>query len=78
MILQARYPHSKRWNTFDKAKTDATGAYVLRYRFTSTFVTTNYRMRAVVPEQNGYPYDGGASRPKKIKVIGRTPHGHHL
>ena len=78
VILQARYPHSKRWNTFDKAKTDATGAYVLRYRFTSTFVTTNYRMRAVVPEQNGYPYDGGASRPKKIKVIGRTPHGHHL
>ena len=78
VILQARYPHSKRWNTFGKAKTDATGRYLLRYRFTSTFVTTKYRMRAVVPEQNGYPYDGGTSRAKKIKVIGRTLHGQHL
>lgn len=78
VILQARYPHTKRWNTFEKAKTDLTGSFLLKYRFTSTFVTTKYGMRAVVPEQNGYPYQGGTSRVKRITVIGRTPHGQHL
>jgi hypothetical protein len=72
VILQARYPHSKRWSTFAKAKTDAHGAYSARYRFTATFVTTRYGMRAVVPEQNGYPYEGGASRVRKIEVVGRA------
>ena len=71
VILEAGYPHSQQWKTFTKAKTDANGRYEARYRFTSTFVTTRYRMRAVVPEQNGYPYRGGASRVKKIKVLGQ-------
>ncbi len=73
VILQAGYPHSKKWKTFAKAKTDGNGQYAARYKFTSTFVTTRYRMRAVVPEQNGYPYKGGASRVKRIKVLGRNP-----
>jgi 5-hydroxyisourate hydrolase-like protein (transthyretin family) len=71
VILQAGYPHSKQWKTFTKAKTDANGDYKARYRFTSTFVTTQYRMRSVVPEQNGYPYRGGASRAKGITVLGQ-------
>jgi 5-hydroxyisourate hydrolase-like protein (transthyretin family) len=71
VILEAGYPHSQQWKTFTKAKTDANGRYEARYRFTSTFVTTRYRMRAVVPEQNGYPYRGGGSRVKKIKVLGQ-------
>jgi hypothetical protein len=73
VILQARYPHSKRWSTFAKAKTGRHGNYVAGYLFTATFTTTEYGMRAVVPEQNGYPYEGGASRVKTIKVIGRRP-----
>jgi len=70
VILQARYPNSKRWSTFEKAKTDAHGRYSARYRFNATFVTTKYGMRAIVPEQNGYPYKGGVSRKRSIKVIG--------
>ena len=73
VILQAGYPHGKRWNTFAKAKTDVNGHYSARYRFTATFVTTRYGMRAVVPKQNGYPYKSGVSRVKTIKVIGRSP-----
>jgi hypothetical protein len=73
VIMQARYPHSSSWNTFAKAKTDARGRYVANYRFTATFVTTEYGMRAVVPKQNGYPYEGGVSRVRKIRVIGGRP-----
>lgn len=74
VILQARYPHTRRWSTFERATTDARGNFLVKYRFTSTFVTTKYRLRAFVPEQSGYPYEGGASRVKKIKVIGRSLH----
>jgi hypothetical protein len=73
VILQAGYAHSKQWKTFAKAKTGADGRYLARYRFTATFSTTTYAMRALVPEQNGYPYQGGASRTKTIKVVGRAP-----
>lgn len=69
VILQARYPNSRQWNTFAKAKTDSHGQYFTRYRFRATFVTTRYRMRALVPAQKGYPYKGGVSRVKRIRVI---------
>jgi len=70
VILQAAYPHSRQWKTFAKARSDGDGRYLARYRFSATFVTTRYRMRAVVPEQNGYPYTGGASRVRRITVAG--------
>lgn len=70
VILQAGYPHSGKWKTFSKARTGPKGDYVAQYRFTSTFQTTAYRMRAVVPKQNGYPYAGGASRARQVKVLG--------
>ena len=73
VILQASYPHSKQWKTFAKAKTDSDGRYLAHYRFSATYETTNYRMRAVVPEQNGYPYKGGASRLRRITVMGHSP-----
>ena len=72
VILQAGYPHSKQWKTFAKARTDSDGRYLTRYRFSATYATTNYRMRAVVPQQNGYPYKGGASRLRRITVIGHA------
>jgi hypothetical protein len=71
VILQASALHSHSWLTFRKARTDALGNFTAHYRFTSTSTTTSYRFRAVVPPQNGYPYEGGKSRARKIKVIGR-------
>jgi hypothetical protein len=71
VVLQARYPgKAQRWKTFQKARTDRFGRYVAGYRFTSTYVTTEYAMRAVVPAQNGYPFKSGHSRPRPITVIG--------
>jgi hypothetical protein len=71
VILQASALHSHSWLTFRKARTDALGNFTAHYRFTSTGTTTRYRFRALVPAQNGYPYEGGTSRTRKIKVIGR-------
>jgi hypothetical protein len=71
VVLQASAIHSKSWLTFRKARTDRHGNYTARYRFTSTNTTTKYRFRALVPPQNGYPYEGGTSLAKEITVIGR-------
>jgi hypothetical protein len=71
VVLQARYPgKNQKWKTFQKARTDQFGRYSALYRFLATFATTEYRMRAVVPAQNGYPFLTGHSRPRPIKVIG--------
>jgi len=71
VVLQARYPGKKqRWKTFQNARTDEFGRYSATYRFLATFVTTEYRMRAVVPAQNGYPFLVGHSRGRPIKVVG--------
>jgi hypothetical protein len=71
VVLQARYPGKKqRWKTFQKARTDQLGHYRATYRFLATFSTTEYRMRAVVPSQNGYPFLAGHSRGRAIKVVG--------
>jgi hypothetical protein len=71
VVLQARYPGKKqRWKTFQNARTDQFGRYSATYRFLATFTTTEYRMRAVVPSQNGYPFLAGHSRGRPIKVVG--------
>jgi protocatechuate 3,4-dioxygenase beta subunit len=72
VVLQARYPgKNQRWKTFQKARTDQEGQYTAPYRFLSTFVTTEYEMRAVAPRQNGYPFLAGQSRVRHIRVTGR-------
>ncbi len=71
VVLQARYPgRNQTWKTFQKARTDQLGDYSATYRFLATFTTTEYRMRAVVPAQNGYPFLTGHSRGRPIKVVG--------
>lgn len=71
VVLQARYPGKKQhWKTFQNARTDQFGRYSATYRFLATFTTTQYRMRAVVPAQNGYPFLAGHSRGRPIKVVG--------
>jgi hypothetical protein len=71
VVLQARYPgKNQRWKMFQKARTDQTGHFSAPYRFLATFTTTEYRMRAVVPAQSGYPFLAGHSRGRPIKVVG--------
>ena len=51
--------------------TGAGGIYRARYRFHATTGRRNYRFRAVVPSQAGYPYEAGKSKVKRITVLGR-------
>lgn len=70
IVLQANVPGSRQWITFRKATTSAKGYFQSAYRFTSTTRTTTYRFRAVVPDQAGYPWVEGNSRPAKVLVRG--------
>jgi hypothetical protein len=74
VVLQAQVPGSHRWITFRKATTGHRGRFRANYHFTSTTRKTEYRFRAVVPRQSGYPWDQGASKPTPVTV---TPAGHH-
>ena len=70
VVLQANAPGSRQWITFRKATTNAQGEFTSAYRFTSTTRPTTYRFRALVPNQSGYPWVEGTSRPVKVRVKG--------
>lgn len=71
VVFQARGPGRRRWHTFRRAETDAYGRFSARYRFRRTTDTTTYRIRAVVPEQAGYPFLQGRSQARRVRVIGK-------
>jgi hypothetical protein len=68
VILQANVKGSKRWITFRKATTGERGGFKADYHFTSTNRPTTYRFRAVVPQQAGYPWAAGHSKPAPVRV----------
>lgn len=70
VVFQAAAVNGKRWYTFRKAETDDNGRFKARYRFRNTTVTTAYRMRVVVADQNGYPYLAGRSAKQRVIVKG--------
>ena len=70
-VIQANAPGSKRWITFRRAVTSASGAFRANYRFSATTHRTRYRFRAVVPAQAGYPWLEGTSRAARVLVLGK-------
>jgi hypothetical protein len=68
VVLQANVVGSKRWITFRKATSAKEGAFEAAYHFRSTTRRTTYRFRAVVPEQAGYPWVQGHSKPIAVLV----------
>jgi hypothetical protein len=68
VILQANVKGSRRWITFRRATSAKRGAFQAGYRFHSTTRKTTYRFRAVVPEQAGYPWMQGHSKPVPVLV----------
>ncbi len=46
------------------------GTYRARYRFHATTGRRTYRFRAVVPKQEGYPYEAGTSKVRRAVVVG--------
>jgi hypothetical protein len=67
--IQVRTGH-RRWLQLREGLTGATGTYRARYRFHATTGRRTYAFRAVVPKQEGYPYEAGRSRVKHMTVIG--------
>jgi hypothetical protein len=68
VVLQASVVGSKRWITFRKATTNPQAVFRAAYHFTSTTRKTTYRFRAVVPDQAGYPWVQGHSKPVRVRV----------
>lgn len=75
VVLQASALHGHRWLTFRKATTGPRGGFRADYRFGKTTQTITYKIRAVVPLQNGYPYAAGQRKPARVKV--QAGHRHH-
>jgi hypothetical protein len=70
VVIQANAPGSPRWITFRRATTKGGGSFHSSYRFSSTTRRTRYRFRALVPEQAGYPWVEGHSKPVPVLVRG--------
>jgi hypothetical protein len=68
MGLQGRAKGSSRWMTFGDAVTRSDGTMTYRYCFRSTSTTTVYELRAVVRDQGIYPYLGGTSAVRRVRV----------
>lgn len=69
--LQAYHPREG-WKSFDKPiRTDRAGRWRLRYRFTGTTGVVRYRFRALVPREESYPFETGASNVVRVRVRGR-------
>jgi hypothetical protein len=60
----------KRWLELRGGLTGARGIYRARYRFHATTGRRTYAFRAVVPKQDGYPYEPGRSRVARATVVG--------
>jgi hypothetical protein len=60
----------RHWIDVRSGRTGARGVYRARYRFHATTGRRIYRFRAVVPKQDGYPYEAGSSKVRRAVVIG--------
>jgi hypothetical protein len=69
VVIVLRVKDGKHWRVFRRCRTRESGTCVMRYRFTQTTSATRYRMRAEVPEQSGYPYEGGNSAARTLTVL---------
>jgi hypothetical protein len=70
VILEAAGVHSNIWYEFGKATTNRHGVFHANYVFDETPVTTTYKIRPVVPQQKGWPWEGGRGKPVLVEVRG--------
>ena len=67
--LQFRLP-GRDWSEFRTVQTDAHGRFRYAYSFSDDDSRgIRFQFRAAVPEQSGWPYESGVSRP--VAVTGR-------
>jgi hypothetical protein len=58
-----------RWQVFRTARTNARCRYRAHYRLRATTGGTDYRFRALMPPQTGYPYERGHSKARRASVM---------
>lgn len=66
--LQGRARGSSHWMTFGEAVTKSDGSMTYRYCFRATSNSTVYELRSVVKDQGVYPYLGGTSAVRRVRV----------
>lgn len=67
VVLQVK--RGKGWLVFRRYSTRDGGKFSMRYRFTRTFVPTTYVVRAQVLGAPEYPYLGGDSQERTLRVL---------
>lgn len=70
-LVQLEVLLSGHWQTFRTARTDASGRWVIPYRFARTRGVQRYRFRASLPAEGGYPFGAGTSKSLTVRVRGR-------
>jgi hypothetical protein len=70
LIVELQYPQRGGWQTFATTHVRSNGRFRYRYRFTRTFGSRTYRLRARVPAQRGFPFVAGMSRTVHVRVTG--------
>lgn len=68
--IQMEVRSGGRWALLRAKHTNSQGRWSGGYRFSSTTGTRTYRFRAVVPRQQGYPYERGWSSSRSVRVSG--------
>jgi hypothetical protein len=71
-VVKVQAKVDTRWQVFRTDRTDARCRYVAHYRLRTTREATEYRFRALVPPQTGYPYERGRSKARRASVTGRS------
>lgn len=59
-----------RWRTFATTHADRRGRWAYDYRFDGTVGSQQYRFRAAIPDEAGYPFAAGQSRIVRVEVRG--------
>ncbi len=70
-VVKVQAKVDARWQVFRTDRTDARCRYLAHYRLRTTSQATEYRFRALVPPQAGYPYERGRSKARRASVTGR-------
>jgi hypothetical protein len=69
-LVELQVVLSGRWQTFRTVRTNPSGAWRVLYRFRRSCGTLNYRFRARLPAEAGYPFESGHTRAVRVRVRG--------
>jgi hypothetical protein len=69
-LLEMQAHFRGRWRTFATLRTSRRGSWRFTYRFGATLRRVEYRFRAQLPSEGGYPFVTGRSRVATVVVLG--------